>query len=66
MSKKRVQVIDPSVPLFIDFQGLAYKSPLFDSDLLGFIKPFTLEVRTKRRIRTRTMTYLLILIANYV
>ena len=54
VSDQRLQAIDPSVPIFMDLQTLVYKRPVFESDLAGFIKPFSPQVRTRSARRTRT------------
>ncbi|XP_042855746.1 glutamate receptor ionotropic, kainate 2-like [Penaeus japonicus] len=40
----RSQVVDFSVPLFMDEQVLTYRRPVYESDLLGFIKPYTMQI----------------------
>ncbi|XP_045125231.1 glutamate receptor ionotropic, delta-1-like [Portunus trituberculatus] len=44
VSSQRMSVMDFSSPLFMDFQTLIYSKPSFESDLLGFVKPYTLQV----------------------
>ncbi|KAK7079244.1 hypothetical protein SK128_006071 [Halocaridina rubra] len=41
MSDSRSKVIDFSVPLYIDVQAIAHKAPGLESDILGFIKPYS-------------------------
>ncbi|XP_063841094.1 glutamate receptor ionotropic, kainate glr-3-like [Scylla paramamosain] len=44
ISDERLQAMVASVPLYMDFQTLIYRRPIFESDLLGFVKPYTKEV----------------------
>ncbi|XP_063852273.1 uncharacterized protein LOC135095398 [Scylla paramamosain] len=44
VSGQRMSVMHFSSPLFMDFQTLIYRKPGFESDLLGFVKPYTLQV----------------------
>ncbi|ROT80737.1 Variant Ionotropic Glutamate Receptor [Penaeus vannamei] len=39
----RAEVVDFSVPLFMDEHILTYRRPVYESDLLGFIKPYTAQ-----------------------
>lgn len=43
-SDERLLAFDPSVFFYMDTQTLVYKRPVIESDLLGFVKPYTLEV----------------------
>ncbi|XP_063843794.1 glutamate receptor ionotropic, delta-1-like isoform X1 [Scylla paramamosain] len=44
VSDERIIAMDASVPLFMDIQTLVYNRPRLESDLLGFVRPFTLLV----------------------
>ncbi|XP_045121745.1 glutamate receptor ionotropic, delta-1-like isoform X2 [Portunus trituberculatus] len=44
VSDERLIAMDPSVHLYMDIQTLIYKRPRIDSDLMGFVRPFTLLV----------------------
>ncbi|XP_042216375.1 glutamate receptor 1-like [Homarus americanus] len=41
LSDERNQAIDFSVPLYMDASKLAYKRPVLESDITGFVKPYT-------------------------
>ncbi|XP_071524294.1 glutamate receptor 1-like isoform X2 [Panulirus ornatus] len=41
MDDRRYQVVDPSIPLLADPIILTYKKPVLESDLSGFVKPYT-------------------------
>ncbi|MPC53972.1 hypothetical protein E2C01_047877 [Portunus trituberculatus] len=58
VSDERLIAMDPSVHLYMDIQTLIYKRPRIDSDLMGFVRPFTLLVRTKGGTKTRRITIL--------
>ncbi|KAK8391846.1 hypothetical protein O3P69_017454 [Scylla paramamosain] len=45
ISEDRSEVMDVSVPLFMDQQTIAYKRPELQPELAGFIKPFTSQRR---------------------
>ncbi|KAG7170381.1 Glutamate receptor 2-like 11, partial [Homarus americanus] len=38
---ERVEVLDFSVPFVVDKQVAMYKSPVYQADLTGFVKPYT-------------------------
>lgn len=48
MSKERAEVMSFSEPLFMDQQIIAYSRPTLQPDLIGFVRPFTPFVSTKR------------------
>lgn len=41
----RGRAVDFSVPLYVDQQAVGFKRPVFEADMLGFVKPYTYEVR---------------------
>ncbi|XP_037803443.1 glutamate receptor ionotropic, kainate 2-like [Penaeus monodon] len=40
----RDRAVDFSVPLYVDQQAVGYKRPVFEADMLGFVKPYTDEL----------------------
>ncbi|XP_063612657.1 glutamate receptor 1-like [Penaeus indicus] len=40
----RDRAVDFSVPLYVDQQAVGYKRPVFEADMLGFVKPYTYEL----------------------
>lgn len=44
---KRSQIIDYSVPLYIDSFGIFLPRPRKERDLAGFVKPFAWQVSSK-------------------
>lgn len=41
----RDRAVDFSVPLYVDQQAVGYKRPVFEADMLGFVKPYSYEVK---------------------
>nr|XP_027209482.1 glutamate receptor 1-like [Penaeus vannamei] len=40
----RDRAVDFSVPLYVDQQAVGYKRPVFEADMLGFVKPYSYEL----------------------
>lgn len=47
VTHKRGRIADYSVPILYDERAIAYKRPQPESDLLGFVKPYTALVTSK-------------------
>ena len=48
----RHHAVDFSIPLYNDAQAIIYTTPKLESDIAGFVKPFTTTVRILRMINT--------------
>lgn len=44
MDSLRDRAVDFSVPLYMDQQAVGYKRPVYEADMLGFVKPYKYEV----------------------
>lgn len=49
VTPQRESVCDFTVPVFSDYQAILMQRPRLQSDVAGFVKPFTLEVRAMGR-----------------
>lgn len=47
MDSLRVRAVDFSVPLYVDQQVVGYKRPVYEADMLGFVKPYKYEVSVR-------------------
>ncbi|XP_063612658.1 glutamate receptor 1-like [Penaeus indicus] len=44
MDSLRDRAVDFSVPLYVDQQAVGYKRPVYEADMLGFVKPYKYEM----------------------